>query len=167
MCVSSHHFPPDRPIGRPLQTWKTSFLPAAPCPPPPRVIFIPPKPVMDTQGDCVTLMAAEGIISMSKISSPCQTCQLRHTPTHKHTRRLKACWEASATPTSPDMYFVLFLSFPFRVSNGCNGSWGRKKAFVFTRVTAEGPARRSSSLSVRWFTIWLAGPEQALRNGST
>lgn len=112
---------------------------------------------MDTQGDCVTLMAAEGIISMSKISSPCQTCQLLHTPTHKTHTQTQSMLGSLRNAHVSRYVFCFILEFSFLSVKWMQWLTGRKKAFVFTRVTIEGPARHSSSLSVRWFTIWLAG----------
>lgn len=46
-----------------------------------------------------------------KISSPCQTCQLFHTPSHKLKRYV----------------FFFIVDFSVWVSNGCNSSWEERK----------------------------------------
>lgn len=62
------------------------------------------------------------------------------------------------------VFFCFFYSWVFLLSvKWVQWLMGRKKAFIFTCVTVEGPAGRSSSLSVRWFAVgWpRACPEAA------
>lgn len=56
----------------------------------------------------------EGIISMSKISSPCQTCQLLHTQSHKHTYTdSKHAGKPEQRPLPQICFFFFFIFFFF------------------------------------------------------
>lgn len=167
MCVSSHHFPPTGQSAGHSKHEKHPFYRRPPAPPPPGLfLFLQSQwwTPRETVWHWWLLRASFPWVKYQAPVRPVSSSTHRHT---KHTHKLKACWEAFATPTSPDMYFVLFSSFPFWVSNGCNGSREERKHLYShawqLRGRRDAPLRSvSGGLPFGW-----PGPEQALRNGST
>lgn len=136
-------------------------------PPPPFGLFLFLQSLWWTPRETVWhWWLGEGIISMCKISSPCQTCQLFHTPSH-NTHTLTQSMLGSLCNVHVLRYvFFSILQLSFWVSNGCNGSWRKDREHLYShmwhfrgRVGGWG----SSSLCVRWVTVWLAGAQSRHR----
>lgn len=109
-------------------------------------LFLFPQSLQWTPGETVWhWWLGEGIISMSKISISCQTCQHFHSPlhnTHKH------CARKHFQCPCQDVFFYSWEQDERRRV--------RKRALVLTYVTFLG---RCSSLFVRWGTVRLAGAQ--------